>query len=88
MKEEESILASVAESQALLSFKELAQGTKYENPITTSWTVPEAISKLPDARHEEVREKTGVTCEGINVPPPITSFRVNKNFLIYNLISN
>lgn len=81
LKEEESILASVAESKALLSFKELAQGIQYENPISTSWKVPESIKNLPDARHSEVREKTGVTCDGLNVPPPITSFRVNKTRL-------
>ena len=36
-------------------------------------------------RHEEVRNKTGITVDGDDVPPPIASFRVNfifKTFLI------
>lgn len=78
LKEEANILASVAESKALLSFKELASGTKYEDPIKTSWRVPECIATLPQIRHDEVREKTGITVEGDDVPPPITSFRDMK----------
>jgi hypothetical protein len=75
-KEEQSILESVAESKALLSFKELAQGIQYENPITTSWSVPRCIVDLPQTRHDEVRDLTGITVEGDEVPPPIASFRV------------
>ncbi len=78
MKEEASILASVQESQALISFQEIAKGIKYEDPIKTSWTVPNCILNLPQERHDEVREKTGIICEGEDVPPPITSFRDMK----------
>lgn len=75
-KEEANILESVAESKALLSFKELAQGIQYEDPIRTSWSVPQCILNLPQARHDEVRERTGIAVEGDDVPPPIASFRV------------
>lgn len=78
LKEEASILESVAESKALLSFKELAQGIQYDNPIRTSWNVPQCIMNLPQDRHDEVREKTGITVEGEDVPPPIASFRDMK----------
>ena len=78
LKEEEKILASVAETKALLSFSELAKGIQYSDPINTSWQVPKCILDLPQARHDEVRRLTGITTEGENVPPPIASFRVSR----------
>ena len=75
-KEEEKILASVVEHKALLSFKELAEGIQYVDPIKTSWTVPTCISSLPQSRHDEVRELTGISVDGEDVPPPIASFKV------------
>ncbi len=80
LKEEENILASIAESKALLSFNELAKGIQYDKPIVTSWSVPHCILNLPQARHDEVREATGITVEGDDVPPPIASFRVCIHF--------
>ena len=76
LKEEEKILASLAEAKALLSFSELAKGIQYLEPIKTSWSVPKCIRDLPEARHNEVRELTGISVEGDDVPPPIASFRV------------
>ena len=80
LKEEENILASIAESKALLSFNELAKGIQYDEPVKTSWKVPQCVLKLPEIRHEEVRNKTGITVDGDDVPPPIASFRVNFIF--------
>jgi hypothetical protein len=77
-KEEEKILASVVEHKALLSFNELAKGIQYVDPIKTSWRVPKCISELPQSRHDEVRELTGITIDGEDVPPPIASFKVNS----------
>jgi ATP-dependent RNA helicase DDX41 len=78
LKEEEKILASVAESKALLSFTELAKGIQYIDPIKTNWRVPRCVSSLPPERHEEVRRLTGISIEGENVPPPIVSFKDMK----------
>jgi ATP-dependent RNA helicase DDX41 len=77
LKEEEKILASIAETKALLSFTEIAKGIQYINPIKTNWTVPQCISLLPNERHEEVRRLTGISIEGEDVPPPIASFKVH-----------
>lgn len=76
LKEEAKILESLQETKALMSFNEVAKGIQYLEPIKTSWIVPGCIQNLPQERHDEVREKTGIACEGENVPPPITSFRV------------
>jgi ATP-dependent RNA helicase DDX41 len=87
LKEEEKILASLAETKALLSFNELAKGIQYVDPIKTNWTVPRCILDLPQARHDEVRQLTGIVVEGDDVPPPIASFRDMKlpKFVINNL---
>ena len=79
-KEEEKILASVVEHKALLSFTELAKGIQYVDPIKTSWRVPKCIQDLPQARHDEVRELTGISVDGEDVPPPIASFKVRLFF--------
>jgi ATP-dependent RNA helicase DDX41 len=81
LKEEEKILASVAETKALLSFSELAKGIQYMEPVKTNWTVPKCILNLPEARHEEIRRLTGITIEGEDVPPPIVSFRVGFYYI-------
>lgn len=78
LKEEEKILASVAETKALLSFTEIAKGIQYMDPIKTSWRVPRCISSLPVERHEEVRRLTGISIDGEDVPPPISSFKDMK----------
>ena len=78
LKEEEKILASIAETKALLSAVEIAKGIQYVNPIKTNWTVPKCISSLPNERHEEVKRLTGISTEGEDVPPPIASFKVNQ----------
>lgn len=78
LKEEEKILASVAETKALLSFTELAKGIQYMDPIKTNWRVPGCISSLPPERHDEVRRLTGICVDGEDVPPPIASFKDMK----------
>ena len=83
LKEEEKILASVVETKALLSFSELAKGIQYMDPIKTSWTVPKCISNLPQARHDEIRQLTGISVEGEDVPPPIASFKVFPFILLF-----
>ena len=87
LREEEKILASVAETKALLSFSELAKGIQYIDPIKTNWTVPRCIENLPEARNEEVRRLCGIQVEGDNVPPPISSFKDMKlpKFVVHNL---
>ncbi len=77
-KEEEKILASVVEHKALLSFTELAKGIQYVDPIKTSWRVPSCIQNLPQSRHDEVRELTGISVDGEDIPPPISSFKDMK----------
>lgn len=78
LKEEEKILASIQETKALLSVAEIAQGIKYEDPITTNWRVPRCILNLPEERHVEIREKCGIAVQGEDVPPPIASFKDMK----------
>ncbi len=78
LKEEEHILASVAETKALLSFAELAKGIQYSEPIETSWKTPRSILNAPQSRHDKVRELTGISVEGVDVPPPICSFKDMK----------
>lgn len=75
LKEEEKILESVAEKTALMGVAELAKGIQYSEPITTSWTAPEYIRRMPESRHNRVRERFLIMAEGEDIPPPIKSFK-------------
>lgn len=78
LKEEQKILASVAETKALLSFAELAKGIQYLDPIKTSWKPPKCILNASQTRHDKIRDVCGILVEGEDVPPPIVSFKDMK----------
>lgn len=78
LKEEEKILESVAERQALMAASELAKAITYENPIETSWRPPRHISGLPEFKCDEIRHKLRILVEGENIPAPIRSFKEMK----------
>lgn len=78
LKEEEKILESVAERKALMAASELAKAIKYEDPIETSWKPPRYVLALPEFKLDEIRRKLRILVEGINIPPPISSFKNMK----------
>ena len=78
LKEEQKILESVAQAKALMSIQEIAKGIQYLDPIKTSWKPPKCILNAPQARHDKIRELTGITCEDEDVPPPIVSYKDMK----------
>jgi len=90
LKEEQKILASVAESQALLSFSELAKGIQYQEPIKTSWKPPRCILNAPQERTDKIRELAGISVDGEDVPPPIVTFKDMKfpSYVLKALKSN
>jgi len=77
-KEEEKILASVAENTALMGVSELATGVVYKDPIKTSWTPPRYILNMPQSRHTRVWKKYCVDIDGDNPPPPLKTFQDMK----------
>ncbi|KAL4231239.1 DEAD (Asp-Glu-Ala-Asp) box polypeptide 41 [Mactra antiquata] len=78
LKEEEKILESVAEKQALKAVSELAKGIEYADPIKTGWLPPKYILSKSEETHEKVRKKYHILVEGENKPPPIKTFREMK----------
>lgn len=78
LKEEEKILQSVKEHTALKGAAELAKDIQYEEPIKTAWKAPRAVLEMPQARHERVRRRKNILCEGEEVPPPLKAFRQMK----------
>jgi len=77
-KEEEKILASVAETTALMGVSELASGVVYTEPIKTSWTPPRYILAMPPARHARVCKKYCIDVDGVDPPPPLKTFQDMK----------
>jgi len=84
-KEEEKILASVAENTALMGVSELASGVVYTDPIKTSWTPPRYIQRMPKQRHVRVWKKYCIDMDGEDPPPPLKTFQDMK--LHYGIIS-
>ncbi|XP_074643866.1 putative ATP-dependent RNA helicase DDX41 [Tubulanus polymorphus] len=78
LKEEEKILESVAEKQALMGVAELAKGIQYQDPIKTGWRPPRFILNRNEVQHNKVRKKYSIIVEGEDLPPPIPSFKEMK----------
>ena len=78
LKEEQKILETIAESTALKSVAELAKGIEYDNPIKTNYRPPRYILKMPETRHEEVRDKFHIMAEGDDIPAPLETFQDMK----------
>lgn len=78
LREEEKILESVAEKRALMGVAELAKGVEYTDPIKTAWKPPRYISSWSSEKCDRIREKCRILIEGVNVPPPILSFKEMK----------
>lgn len=77
-REEEKILKSIAEKQALMAVSELAKGIQYREPIKTSWRPPRWATRLPESAHVALREKYRIVVEGESLPPPFRSFKSMK----------
>ncbi|XP_048585358.1 probable ATP-dependent RNA helicase DDX41 isoform X2 [Nematostella vectensis] len=78
LKEEEKILESIAERQALMAVGEIAKGIVYTDPIKTSWTPPRYILHMPKEKIERIRKKWHILVEGDDIPPPVKTFKEMK----------
>ena len=52
-------MEAVREERALLSNKELADGTAYENPLQTGWTPPKWIVRKGQSYIDAIRKNKG-----------------------------
>merc|ERR1712131_570171 len=74
LEEEQKILDAVREERALLSNKEIADGTIYDSPLTTSWRAPTWILDKGKDYWNRVRSKMKIIVEGDKCPPPCKRF--------------
>ncbi|XP_029654332.1 ATP-dependent RNA helicase abstrakt-like [Octopus sinensis] len=51
LRNEDELLASIAESRPLVGVGELAKGIHYSKPLKTSWRAPSFVSKMRPNRH-------------------------------------
>ena len=75
-QDEDRILkeASHVQTNALQAASELAEGTKYQSSLPTSWRCPQKILKDGEAEWEKIRKKWHILVEGHDCPPPIRNF--------------
>jgi ATP-dependent RNA helicase DDX41 len=75
-QDEDRILkeASHVQTNALQAASELAEGTKYQYSLPTSWRCPQKILKDGEAEWEKIRKKWHILVEGDDCPPPIRNF--------------
>ncbi|CAF0984427.1 unnamed protein product [Adineta ricciae] len=78
LEEEERILQNVIETRALMSVSELAKGVEYTDPIRTSWRPPKAVLRMPDDRHQRIRQIYNILVDGEDIPPPLCKFEDMK----------
>jgi len=75
-QDEDRILkeASHVQTNALQAASELAEGTKYQSSLPTSWRCPQKILKDGEVEWEKIRKKWHILVEGDDCPPPIRNF--------------
>lgn len=78
LKEEQKILENIAEKKALMAGTELAKGITYTDPIKTGWKPPRYILEFTEERHVKVRKRFCILAEGVDIPPPIKTFKEMK----------
>ena len=80
LSNEERLLkeANTVSTNALTSAKDEASGTVYSESMKSSWTAPRAILALPESANQAVRDKWHILVEGVDIPPPIRTFREMK----------
>ena len=77
-EEEAAILKSINEKKALMSAKELAKDVSYTQSMETGWKPPAHIRALSKEQCDELREKWHIIVEGVDIPPPIKTFKEMK----------
>ena len=77
-QEEAAILKSINDKKALMSVQELSKDVAYTHSIETGWKAPAHIRKLTEEERDDVRNKWHIIVEGVDIPPPIKTFREMK----------
>ena len=77
-QEEAAILKSINDKKALMSVQELSKDVAYTQSIETGWKAPAHIRKLTEEERDDVRNKWHIIVEGVDIPPPIKTFREMK----------
>jgi ATP-dependent RNA helicase DDX41 len=76
--EEAHVLAEISKRTALRPVAELATGTRYTEPIQTTWRAPRYLLKAPEEHHAAVREQNHILVKGENIPPACITFAEMK----------
>ena len=71
-------MQSIAQKQALKTYKELAQDIKYTKRMETGWKPPVKYRLAPEEKHQALRQKFYIIASGKDIPPPISSFEDMK----------
>jgi ATP-dependent RNA helicase DDX41 len=76
--EEAHVLAEISKRTALRPVAELATGTRYTEPMQTTWRPPRYLLKASEEHHAAVREQNHILVKGENIPPTCISFAEMK----------
>ena len=61
--------------ESAMSVQELSKDVAYTQSIETGWKAPAHIRKLTEEERDDVRNKWHIIVEGVDIPPPIKTFR-------------
>ena len=77
-EEEAAIMKNITEKKALMSAQEISKDVTYTQSIETGWKPPTHIRNMTEEECEDVRDKWHIIVEGVDIPPPIKSFKEMK----------
>ena len=75
IEEDKEVLKDLSAKKALVSVKELANDTKYTEPMKTDWRPPKHIRETTEAERDKLRAKWHIIVEGDDIPPPVKDFK-------------
>lgn len=78
LENEEKLLKEVTERKKLQSDYELAKGIVYKEAMKTSWVAPTYLRSSSQEERDVIRTKYHIIATGMDIPPPITTFRVRN----------
>lgn len=78
LREEQELMKSITQRQALKTYKELAKDIKYTKRMETGWKPPLKYRLMSEDDHQSVRESFYIIGSGRDIPPPIPSFKDMK----------
>ena len=75
VQQEKEMIEHLSDRKTLMSYRELAKGITYTEPLFTGWKPPLNIRRLSKKVCDAIRKQWHIIVDGEDIPPPIKNFK-------------